>query len=381
MIPELSSIRGKEGINAHWIPWFRSGQGGAFTEAEHGAFWKANLLYHLAGNFPCAPNFGPGHLVDGVTMPPHGWTANLPWKFIKSGIDEESGAAWACSTLESPDKALPLFFQKLDALIPGHPVHYTGLTIYNRGGKDISICAGQHNTLGAPLVQSGCRISGAAHAWATPPAGGEFDTTTRLVLGAEFKTLDQAPLARGGTVDISLVPGPIGYTDFAAGAIPPTARLGWLALVNPPLKLAYVCFFTGPAAREADDIIFYFNDLWMQYGGRPFTPWAAYEGGTDLSYCLGMENSVAAYAYGLEYSRQVKTLLGAPATAAIPAGGAKTLRYGSLFAPYDEAGLDQGITNIEGEISELVCTGKAKSQRFKADPAFTLLKGLQRRYG
>ncbi|MDR3172864.1 MAG: hypothetical protein LBU19_01320 [Treponema sp.] len=380
MIPELSSIRGKTPINAHWIPWFRSGSGTAFTEAEHGGFWKANLLYHLAGNFPCAPNFGPGQILDGVNMPPHGWTANLQWKFVNHGIDEESGAAWALSTLESPDTAMPLFFQKLDAVIPGHPVHYTSLTVKNRGGRDITIGMGQHNTLGSPLIQAGCRISGAAHAWATPPAGGEFDATTRLVLGAEFKTLAEAPLARGGTADISLVPGPIGYTDFAVGVIPASARLGWSALVNPSLKLAYICFFTGPAAQGADDIILYFNDLWMQYGGRRFTPWAAYEGGTDFSYCLGTENSVAAYAYGLEYSRQVTTVLGAPATVTIPAGEAKTLRYGSLFAPYDEAGLDQGITGIEGGQSELVCTGKGKSQRFTADPAFTLLKGLQSRY-
>jgi hypothetical protein len=380
MIPELSSLQGKRGINAHWVPWFRAGAGKAFNDSEHGAFWKANLLYHLAGNFPCAPNFGPGHTIDGIDIPPHGWTANLPWKFIQKGIDEESGAAWAFSTLESPHKALPLFFQKLDALIPDHPVHYSSLTIHNRGDRDIDICTGQHNTLGAPLLQAGCRISGAAEAWATPPKGGEFDATTRLILGAEFKTLDQAPLVQGGSVDISLVPGPIGYTDFAAGVIPSSARLGWSALVNPSLKLAYICFFTGPGAREEDDIILYFNDLWMQYGGRPFTPWAAYEGGTDLSYCLGTENSVSAYAYGLEYSRQVKTLLGAPATVTIPAGGTKTLRYGCLFAPYDETGLDQGIERIEGEGSGLVCTGKGKSQRFKADPAFTLLRGLQKRH-
>jgi hypothetical protein len=380
MIPELSSPLGKGGINAHWIPWFRGGSGKTFNESEHGAFWKANLLYHLAGNFPCAPNFGPGHVVDGVDMPPHGWTANLPWTFIRNGIDGETGAAWAFSTMESPNKALPLFFQKLDAVIPDHPVHYSSLTIHNQGERDVEICTGQHNTLGAPLVQAGCRISGAAQAWATAPVGGEFDTTARLALGSEFKSLDQAPLAQGGTVDISLVPGPIGYTDFAAGVIPSSARLGWSALVNPSLKMTYICFFTGPGAGGADDIILRFNDLWMQYGGRPFTPWAAYEGGTDLSYCLGTENSAAAYAYGLEYSRQVKTLLGAPATVTIPAGGTKTLRYGSLFASYAETGLDQGIEGIEGEESGLICTGKGKSQRFKADPAFDLLKGLQKKY-
>jgi hypothetical protein len=86
---------------------------------------------------------------------------------------------------------------------------------------------------------------------------------------------------------------------------------------------------------------------------------------------------VAAYAYGLEYSRQVKTVLGAPATVTIPAGGAKTLRYGSLFAPYDEAGLDQGRGKFEEDASCLVCTGAGKTQRFTADPAFIRLKGLE----
>jgi hypothetical protein len=380
MIPELSGVQETRRLNAHWLPWFRSNTTKPFNDAEHGSFWKANLLYHIAGNFPCIPNFGPGHIIEGVDMPPHGWTANLNWRFTGSGIDEESGAAWALSVMESPDKAMPLSFTKIDVIIPGHSVHYTGLTVKNRGDADIDICAGWHNTLGAPFLQPGCRISGAAHIWTTPPVGGEFDTTTRLALGAQFDSLDKAPLAQGGKVDISQVPGPIGYTDFAAGAIPASASLGWSALVNPALKMAYVCFFTGPAAAGEDDIILRFNDLWMQYGGRPFTPWAPYEGGTDLTYCLGTENSIAAYAYGLEYARRVKQVLGAPATVTIPAGGEKILRYGTLFAPY-ETGIGEGIRSIEAEAAALACSGAGGTGRFKADPSFGILKGISARYG
>jgi hypothetical protein len=380
MIPELSGSRGQGWLNAHWMPWFRSSQGKPYKDTEHGAFWKSNLLYHIAGAFPCLPNFGSGHIIDGVSLPPHGWTANQNWKFVTKGNDETTGAAWALSVMDSPDKAMPLSFSKLDVLIPGQPVHYSSIRVKNSGPADIEICAAWHNTLGAPFLNPGCRISGAAKTWMTPPPGGEFDTTTRLALGAEFASLDQAPLMRGGTTDISRVCAPMGYTDFAVGAIPDSACLGWSSLVNPDLQYAYICFFTGPKAAAADDIILYFNELWMQYGGRLFTPWAPYEGAADLTYCLGQENAVAAYAYGLEYSRSVKSLQGAPTTVRIPAMGQKTLRYGTLFAPYIGTALDQGIHTVEGEEKRLVCTGAGESWTFNADPGFTVLKGLERRH-
>jgi hypothetical protein len=374
MVPELSYIQGQSRLNAHWLPWFRSGSGKPFGAAEE-QFWKANLLYHIAGNFPCAPNFGGDNDLDGLVLPPHGWTANMTWRFQNTGSDNE--AAWAVSTLESPEPEMPLSFKKIDAVVSGHAVHYTSLAIANNGGGDIEICAAWHNTVGAPFLQSGCRISGAAKRWTTAPQGGEFDTTTRLAIGAEFDALDAAPLASGGTADISLVPGPIGYTDFACGAIPASASLGWSGLVNPHLKMAYVCFFTGAAAAGEDDIILRFNDLWMQYGGRRYTPWAPYEGATDLTYCLGTENSAAGYALGLQSARERKELLGAPATVRIPAGKSRTLRYGTFFAPCEGGVLDSGICSAAGEDSRLILSGKNGSGRFPADPAFTVLKRLE----
>jgi hypothetical protein len=379
MVPELSLMQGKRRVNAHWLPWFRSNSGKPFRDDEHGAFWKAKLLYHLAGNFPCIPNFGPGHTIDGVNMPPHGWTANLAWRFEKNGIDEETGAAFALSTMESPDKAIDLAFRKIDALAPHEDVHYTSLKVSNRSNRDLEICAGWHNTLGAPFLAPGCRISAAADLWTTPPLGGEFDTSSHLVPGTEFPSLKEAPLAGGKKTDISKVPGPTGFTDFAAGRIGGTAPLGWSSLVNPDLKLAYVCFFTGPASAGEDDIVLRFNNLWMQYGGRPFTPWAPYEGGTDLSYCLGTENSIAAYANGLEYARHVQRVLGVPTTVTIPAGESKTLRYGCLLSPYEKTALDEGIASIEADSAALVCKGKSEFWRFSADPGFSKLKVLEKK--
>jgi hypothetical protein len=117
----------------------------------------------------------------------------------------------------------------------------------------------------------------------------------------------------------------------------------------------------------------------MQYGGRPFTPWAAYEGGMDLTYCLGTENSVAAFAQGLDYSRLTGRLLDAPATASIPRGMTKTLRYGTLFAPYGQKTLDGGISAVERETNTLVCQGPGGRFSFNADSGFSILKGIEKK--
>ena len=379
MVPELSAAQGNGFLNAHWIPSFRSNSDKRFSEKEHGSFWKAKLLYSIAGNFPCSPNFGPGGESDGVILPPHGWTATMNWKFEASGIDSETGAAWAVSTLRSPDPKLPLRYRKIDAVLPGIPVHYTSLEISNPGAADAEINTGWHNTVGSPFLQAGCRLSVSAERFATPPEGGEFDGTGRLAIGAEFGSLARAPLRTGKTCDLRTVPGMIGYTDLITGPVPKKAALGWTALVNPVLGLAYVCWFPGPDAAGDDGIPLHFNDIWMQYGGRPFTPWAAYEGGTDRTFCLGTENATGAYANGLSFAKRQKELLGSPTTFTIPAKAKRTLRYGTLFAPYKGGTLDGGILAVEPEKGKMALSGAGKTVKVPADADFSALKSLEKR--
>jgi hypothetical protein len=378
MVSELSTRVGAGYVNAHWIPLFRSNSGEAFSQAKHGAFWKAKLLFNIAGSFPCAPNFGPGHEVDGITLPPHGWSANEEWRHEKTGMDRETGAAWALSRMESPEAALPLSFRKIDALVSGESIHYVSLSVENRGDLPVDINIGWHNTVGSPFLEAGCRVSACAERWATVPEGSEFDDTGRLEIGVEFESLDRAPTRKGGVCDLSTVPGPIGFTDFATGAVPRDASLGWCAVVNPAQGLVYACVFPGPAAVGEDGIALSFNDLWMQYGGRRFTPWAAYEGGSDLAYCLGTEQAVGAYANGLAYAKKQKTLLGAPTTVSIPGRSMRTLRYGTLFAPFSDGILDDGVAKIEDGAGGLVLSGTRRYGQFRADPRFEKLMALER---
>jgi hypothetical protein len=180
---------------------------------------------------------------------------------------------------------------------------------------------------------------------------------------------------------LSIVPPPIGYTDFVSGAVPLTARLGWSSVINPALNLAYIVFFPGPASVSdvtgEEDIILYFNDLWMQYGGRPYTPWASWDGGPDQNYCLGVENATGAWAYGLDYSVKIKRLLGSPTTVTIPASAEKTLYCGSLFAPYEKRILDSGIVGIDAEDAKLVCKSATEFWKFDADPSFSVIRRIK----
>jgi hypothetical protein len=207
MMPEFGLRRGRGVLNAHWLPDFRDNSGAPFTADRHGAYWKAKLLYLIAGDFPCSPSFGPGCIVDGIELPPHGWTANEEWTVEGLGVEEGSGAAWARFSLRSPAPAMPLAWTRCDLVLPGQPAYFTVMRIANGGEASQAINVARHNTLGAPFLQAGCRIQLCAERFLAAPSGTEFDDTGRLVQGAEFSSLATAPLRSGGTVDLGIVPG------------------------------------------------------------------------------------------------------------------------------------------------------------------------------
>ncbi len=376
MMPEFSLKKENGAVNAHWIPDFRGNSGAPWSSRLHGPYWKANILYILAGDFPCSPNFGPDCTVDGVELPAHGWTANERWKLASSGTTQDGNAAHAKFTLESPDARMPLSYTKYDLVQAGKPAYYSVMIIENHGDVPISINLARHNTLGSPFLQAGCRIYVSAERCMTAPKGTEFDDTGRLAQGVEFDSLCKAPTRDGKTVDLSVVPGMIGYTDFVTGAISAHKALGWSCVINPVLKLAYITFFPGRKGLSNDEIALGFNDLWMQYGGRNFTPWALHEGGADRTFCLGTENAVGAFANGLAYSRAHPTLLDSPTMVTIPARGSRRLTYGTALVELDDALASEDILDIEAEGDMLVLKAEKAHQRVALDASFSGLREL-----
>ncbi len=377
MTPEFS-IKTENGyLNTHWVPQFRANSGEPYQPEKHAAFWKSELLYDISGNFPCAPSFGAEHRDGQVWHPTHGWAASRVWQAQYVGVDKENQVVYAIYDMPSPDPNLPLFLKKVDLLIENQPVHYSAIRFENRGEENIQANVGFHNTLGSPFLQAGDIISLCAGRFATPPLGGEFDDTGRLALGAEFTDLTHAPLRNGKWVDISLVPGMIGYTDFITGAVPDDAEIGWSSVVNPMLNLAYICFFKGPNQVAANEIALSFNDLWLQFGGRNFTPWSSYNGAPDSTYCLGTENTVGAYATGLGNAKKLGRVLDAPTTFDIPPHASKVLYYGTMILTYQHDLLSGGIKNIRPVENGLVIDGQRDSMKAGVDVEFSTIKAIE----
>lgn len=376
MVPEFGLVTRKGLLNAHWLPDFRGDLSIPWSQERHGPYWKAKLLYLIAGDFPCSPGFGAGSTVDGVELPPHGWTANEAWAVDGVGVEPGAGAAWARFSLRSPAPAMPLAYERCDLVLAGQPAYFTVLRVRNEGRAPVAIQLGRHNTVGAPFLQAGCTISVCADRFATPPAPTEFDGTGCLVQGAEFESLSAAPLREGGAVDLTTVPGPVGWTDFVAGAVPAGARLGWSCVVNPVLGLAYVAFFPGPVGLPPGEVALGFNLLWMQYGGRDFAPWAHQDGEPDRTFCLGTENAVSGFANGLAWGRAHPRVLGQPTTFEVPAGGARTLCYGTALVRLDPALLSEGVRAIEVEPGALVLRGQRAAQRVAVAGDFAAVRAL-----
>lgn len=378
MVLELSNLTASGGrLNAHPLYWFR-GKGATVGSDANASFYKeSQLLYQLGGNFLSFPNFGPPQSVKGVEHLAHGYTANNLWTIIKYGTDSEIGANWVLSQMRRSEEDYPFVASKIDMMLPGHPVLYTSVTITNEGSKPLAANIGWHNTVGSPFLEEGCVISVAAEQFCTVPQYSEFDQTGRLAMGIEFDDLKKAPLRKEGTCDLTVVPGLIGYTDFVTGVLPIDSKLGWSNVVNPRSKMMYFSFFTGAAAAEEKEIILHFNNLWMQYGGRNYTPWALYDGGTDNTFCLGMENSLSHFADGLGASMAHQQLMGSPTIEMISPAEPKVLRYGTAFFPYEQAKMGLGVDEVEQVVEGLVLK-KGKAYAFiEADSTFHFLKVLE----
>jgi hypothetical protein len=365
MVPKFNLKHGPTDIDAHWLPHFRDTTGKPYDQATMGKKYLVKLLYILAGNFLCAPNFGSNCKAYGKELPVHGPTSEREWTFEKHGDDQQ--AAYLKSTL---DGILPLKYTKFDIILRGQPIHYSAVKITNTGNQDLRINIGWHNTIGDnpgnKFLEKGCIIDLSADRYATPPEGGEFDDTGMLKIGAEFNDLTQAPTRNAGvTFDLRNVPGMIGFTDLISGAIP-DIDLGWSSVVNPNQGLVYATFFRGPSDQRDKEINLFFNSLWLQYGGRNFEPWCD-ETGKDVTFCLGTENSVGYFANGLEEALQNPTTLGRPTTFEVKAGETKTLYYGTMFAHYMGDSLALGVKKIEKTDKGLTLVGQGRDRLQKVD--------------
>ena len=173
------------------------------------------------------------------------------------------------------------------------------------------------------------------------------------------------------------MPGIIGRTDFLTGRVPHDAKLGWMSVVNPRERAVYLTFFKGPAAETPGEFTLRFNHLWLQYGGREFPPFAAYEGGPDRELAVGIESAISAWGYGLDYADKHPVLMGSPTILPLAPGEEKTLFHATLVARVDDAALDTGIAAVAAQGDSLRVTGTTgAATTFRADADFSRIQKI-----
>ncbi len=376
MVLELSTELPSGGrVNAHAIPWFR-GTGTSVYSDENSDFWRNNsLLYQKAGSYFCFPNFGDACQDGPVFHEMDGYSANGYWMVERYGTDSTFNGAWMLSSLVSREAGNRWNVQKVDMLLPGHPVLYTSCTIRNDGDSPLTANIAWRNTLGAPFLESGCLLNSSAERWMTTnqSLNGIYG---RIADGIQFDDLRKAPLKSGGTVDLTQVSGMTGSTDLIAGVVPSSSRLGWNSVINPRQQLLYFTFFPGPAVLEEGDVPLYFNYFLMDYGGRQLSPWALYDGGTSQVFNLGCGSGTSFMEEGVVRSVQQETLMGCPTTISLAPGETKTVWYGSALVPYENPRIGGNFYSVE-QVVEGIIVKRTKSWAFiPADSTFHCLKTL-----
>lgn len=271
-------------------------------------------LARLSGDFLCAP-FGFNDMDD---TPYHGWPANAPWRSL--GTEAIAGGVAARWELDRP--VMGATVMKEFVLRDGHPFLYQRHTFTGGEGE---LPVGLHMMLGLP---HGAELSFSPKLFGeTPETALEPDPArgrSILAYPSSFEDITRAPLAAGGTADLTRYPFGEAHEDFVMLVEKPENRLAWGAALR----------------REEGDVTlslktpsdFPMTALWVSNGGRDYFPWNGKHRGV-----LGMEevrtNSLRGHRASL--APNALTDKGIPTSITLAPGRTIDLRHviGMLSAP------------------------------------------------
>jgi hypothetical protein len=253
------------------------------------------LLHSMRGDFFCMP-FGANETAwRGEKHPPHGETANSPWKH------ESSSATSHHFSLQT--KVRRGHVDKFIELVPGQTAVYQRHVISGMSGP---MPLGHHAILHVD-AEGGGRISTSKFRFGqvmpTPfedPAKGGYSC---LKTGATFTALNRVPRADGGKADLSTYPARDGYEDLVLMASDEKLPWAWTALTVPGEKYVW---FALKDPRVLRSTVF-----WISNGGRHYAPWNGRH-----RHAIGLEEVTANFAYGLADSAKPNALTkrGVPTT-------------------------------------------------------------------
>jgi hypothetical protein len=244
------------------------------------------ILRSLRGDFFCMPFGGNAAPWHGEQHPLHGETANANWEFVGS----ETAAGVADLKLSYQTTVRPTHVEKLIRLKEGESAIYNRHTIAGGSGP---MNFGHHAMLKFPSKPGSGKISTSPIAFGQvypgqfeDPAQGGYSS---LLPGAEFDSLDRAPLAAGGHTDLTHYPAREGFEDLVIVCSRPNTDFAWTAVTFQ--NEGYVWFALKDPRVLASTI------LWHSNGGRHYPPWNGRH-----RYVLGLEEVTSYFHEGLAES-------------------------------------------------------------------------------
>lgn len=204
----------------------------------------------------CLPNGGPGVVYRGAQIPFHGELWSSRWD-VAIEVDTPDLVRLRLS-VETP--RTPFEVEKRLSLRSGSTALVIDETVRNLSASSIDLMWGQHPAVGPPFLDQTCRID-LPECEGTTRRAAPLPTST-LAFDVDFRWPD-APLAAGGTIDLSRVPpADAGRSEWVCLR---GFEEGWYGITNGRRQVGF--------GLRWDATLFPYLWFWQVWGGEPDYPW------------------------------------------------------------------------------------------------------------
>jgi len=222
------------------------------------------------------PSYNDPTTYNGVEIPFHGEVCALSWRY--SSEEQTDDRIAVRFTVET--RLTTFRLERVMRLERGSTRLTLDETVTNIGSADQHFVWGHHCVVGGPWLEAGCRLDTPARTIVTIEQMYE-EKTTRLMPG-QREPWPNARLRKGGTVDLSLLPGPEIHTHDDVYLTDLTD--GWVSVTNPRIGLTF--------RLDWDVSVFKWIISWQPYGGAEALPFKG------MPYALGIEPWVSSRPLG-----------------------------------------------------------------------------------
>jgi len=313
------------------------------------------ILRVLRGDFFCLPFGGNATGFRGEKHPIHGETANAKWRL------EELRSAGRKTTLHLSVKTRvrPGRVDKHISLVDGEDAVYSRHVISGMAGP---MNPGHHAMLKFPEAE-GSGVVSTSRILFGQVFPGEFEQAeiggySCLKRGAEFESLENVPMANGGTADVTRYPARRGFEDLLMIVSDPDLAFAWTAVTFARERFVWFALKDPKVLRE--------TVFWLSNRGRHYPPWSSRHVNV-----MGIEEVTANFHFGLAESATANPISakGWPTCLMLDPAKPTVVNYimGIAMIP---SGFDR-VAEIRSENRGIVLLSKSgKSAKARVDLAF-----------